>query len=895
MSQLHWLIVVGSVFSVLIAPSASAKVSLNEPEKQKQEIGQVGGAVGKIQFLSELESPLKSAQVLLGQLPTSQTAPSSEVIQVTSVKANPTDKGVEVILQTSLGEQLQVVNRSQGNSFIADIPNAQLRLPSGDGFTFRSDKPIAGIILITVTNFDANTIRVKVTGEAGSPTVELFDSPKEGLIFSLIPATTAAQKPTSVPEGVPESQKPEQQQPESKTPQEKPLAQQDETIELVVRAQQDGYRVPDASVGTRTDTPLRDIPQSIQVVPQQVIEDQQATRLIEVLQNVPGVVQGGVSPRTFSNVFNIRGFASNENVLVNGLPDSTNQNVGFGENIERVEVLKGPASVLFGQGGLGGRVNLVTKQPLRDPFYSVEASVGNYDFYRGAIDLSGPLNESETVLYRLNASAQTTESFIDFYEQQRYLVAPALTWQIGDRTKLTLEADYSRVEGPFDVGIPAQGSVLPNPNGEIPRDLYIGEPDIDNSQNRVFRVGYDLEHRFSDDWQVRSVFRASLLRLNREIVFSRGAGALQSDGRTLNRIFDDQDYNENIYNLDTYTVGNFATGSIQHQLVVGFNLFRYDTDTIGFTRSIAPLNVFNPVYGASLSGPEDLSYDITNRTQQFGLYLQDQISFAQNLKLLLGGRFDIASQDFENSVEGISDFKQEEAFSPRVGIVYQPVEFISLYASYSRSFNQAVSTFSAASPEPERGRQYEIGVKADLTDQLAATLAFYDLTRSNLPTEDPTNPLLTIQVGEQRSRGIEFDISGEILPGWNIIAGYAYTDAEITEDNNDEIIGNRLNNVPEHAFNLWTTYEIQSGSLQGLGFGLGVFYFGERQGDLANSFKLPSYTRTDAAIFYKRDNFRVALNIRNLFDVDYFVSAQNRARVFPGDPLTVVGTVSWKF
>jgi len=228
-----------------------------------------------------------------------------------------------------------------------------------------------------------------------------------------------------------------------------------------------------------------------------------------------------------------------------------------------------------------------------------------------------------------------------------------------------------------------------------------------------------------------------------------------------------------------------------------------------------------------------------------------------------------------------------------VGIVYQPIEPISLYASYSRSF-QATSIFSPAEPEPERGEQYEVGVKADLSDQLSATLAFFDLTRSNLPTPDPDNPGLSIQVGEQRSRGIELNVSGEILPGWNIIAGYAFTDAEITEDNNFEV-GNQLNNVPKNAVNLWTTYEIQSGNLQGLGFGLGVFFTGKRQGDLANTFELPSYTRTDVAVFYNRDNFRAAFNVRNLFDVEGFVSAQSRTRVFPSEPLTVVGSLSWEF
>ncbi|MBD6619068.1 TonB-dependent receptor [Komarekiella sp. 'clone 1'] len=837
--------------------------------------------------LSEVKFPATNIKGLLSQssIPTNRLS-QEDVTQVTRVQANPTDKGVEVILQTTQGEQLQITNRSQGNNFIVDIPKAQLRLPTGDAFTFRSQQPVEGITEITVTNLDANTIRVTVTGEAGLPTVELFDG-DEGLIFSVAGAVTSAQQPETSPQQQPE-------QPTRETQPETPSAESDEPIELVVTGEQDSYRVPNATTATRTDTPLRDIPQSIQVIPQQVIQDQQATRLVEVLKNAPGVVLGSRSPRDPLNIINIRGFNASNDILINGLPDPTTSEVGFGANIERVEVLKGPASVLFGQGGLGGKVNMVTKQPLPDPFYAVDASVGSYNLYRGAIDLSGPLNDSKTVLYRLNASAQTRESFIDFYGHRDYLVAPSLAFQLGDRTKLTLAAEYGLSEGTYDFGIPPRGSVLPNLNGRIPRNRFVSEPDFNQVSNEVFRIGYDLEHRFSDNWQARSVFRASLFRLRRDTVFPL---ALQSDGRTLNRGQEvGTKYDANTYNLDNYVVGNFATGSIKHQIVAGFNLRRTDTDyKAALDFNYTPLNIFNPVYGRTPIEQNFERFINKDRVQQLGIYLQDQITLAENLKLLLGGRFDIANQKYQEPFEQIDDFKQTEAFSPRVGIVYQPIQPISLYASYSRSFNYSTSSgFAPAEAEPERGTQYEIGVKADITDRLAATLAFYDLTRSNLPTSDLDNPFRSILVGEQRSRGIEFDISGEILRGWNVIAGYAFTNAEITEDK-DFPIGNQLNNVPKHALNLWTTYELQSGDLKGLGFGLGVFYYGDRQGDLENTFVLPGYTRTDASIFYKRDNFRAALNIQNLFDVDYFVSAQNRNRVLPGDPLTVQGTISWEF
>ncbi|MEH2117818.1 MAG: TonB-dependent receptor plug domain-containing protein [Nostoc sp.] len=315
-------------------------------------------ATKKIRQLSELKPVVTSAKMLLVQSPTPSNTPQTEVVQVTSVKANPTNKGVEVILQTSIGEQLQVTNRSAGNNFIADIPNAQLRLPSGDTFTFRSTKPIAGVTEITVTNSDANTIRVTVTGEGSVPTVELFDSPNEGIIFSVATATSQArtqQPPQTQPT-------PSQQKPESQT-QPKPSTNSDEAIELVVTGEEDGYRVPDATTVTKTDTPQRDIPQSIQVIPQQVIKDQQITRISDAVRNVSGVAVQG----SFSNL--------TDNYIIRGLVTYNNLRNGFAVQdnyinpitVDRIEVLKGPASVLYGQFEPGGVVNYVTKQLLSTP------------------------------------------------------------------------------------------------------------------------------------------------------------------------------------------------------------------------------------------------------------------------------------------------------------------------------------------------------------------------------------------------------------------------------------------------------------------------------------------------------------------------------------------------
>ncbi len=540
---------------------------------------------------------------------------------------------------------------------------------------------------------------------------------------------------------------------------------------------------------------------------------------------------------------------------------------------------------------------MVTKQPLRDPFYAIDATIGSYDFYRGAIDLSGPLNDSRTVLYRLNASYQDRGSFIDFVERDQFTIAPVVSVAIGERTRFTLEGEYTETNESNFLGLPTVGTVLPNPNGRIPRNRFVGNPDFVLTSQRS-RVGYRLEHEFSENWSLQNAFQVRFF----DRVYSgetRLSTGLDPDNRTLNGLLIDEEPRTDIYDLNVNLTGRFSTGSIHHQLALGVDLGRFDQRNNILIAPAVPLDIFNPTYDRLADGAFNRVVNGADVTDTLGIYIQDQVTLADNLKLLLGGRFDLFEQRNQDFLRDTRTSQSGNAFSPRVGIVYQPIQPISLYTSYSRSFNPVTGrSFEGDVFQPERGTQYEVGVKADLNERFSTTLAFYDLTRTGVTTTDnrPGVPpgQFSIQTGEQRSRGVELSVQGEILPGWNIIAGYAYTDAQITEDNTFPI-GNRLNGVPENAINLWTTYEIQKGNFQRLGFGLGLFYVGGRQVDLANSVELPSYLRTDAAIFYKRDRFRAALNFRNLFNVDYFESAFSRNTISFGEPFTVQGSISWQF
>ncbi|MFQ4141105.1 TonB-dependent siderophore receptor [Chlorogloeopsis sp. ULAP02] len=835
--------------------------------------------------LSEIELPATSAQNLV-QTPTPINPPTTpeEVVTITGVKANLTDKGVEIILETTLGEKLQVTNRSEGNNFIADIPGAQLRLPSGEAFTFKSEKPIEGITQIIVANIDTNIVRVTVVGEKTLPAVELFDG-NEGLIFAVVSTTTSAQQPQT-----PQTE----EKPAMEEPEEEPAAQQDEPIELVVTGEQDGYRVPDTSVGTRTDTPLRDIPQSIQVIPQQVLQDRQVRSITEGLENTAGItsITNAADRRAW---FTVRGFEHYGGFLINGIPDPQISTLGGFVNAERLEVLRGPAAALYGEvGSLGGTINIVTRQPLSDPFYEVSATAGSFNDYQGTFDFSGPFNDSKTVFYRLIGSYRNFDTFLDFFEGSETFIAPSLAVKISPNTDFILEGDVNIVDRP-DGGLskPIVGTILENPNGKVSRSFNPEGP-VDNGKFYNGRVGYRLEHRFDEDWKLRNAFRYTFAIPDDQVNFF--PDSLADDNRTLNRSVNVGRGYYNTYYLDANLLGKFSTGSIEHQLLVGFDLTRDTTDVIYEFGSAQPIDIFNPVYDQSLNLTGQPTLDSFTTRDTLGIYLQDQVTIAQNFKLLLGGRLDFFGETSDNRLSDEETSQSETAFSPRVGIVYQPIPSISLYASFAQSFVPTIGIAADGDPfRPERGTQYEVGIKTDINDKFSVNLALYDLTRSNVTTPDPDNPTFSVQTGKQRSRGVELDISGEILPGWNIIGGYAYTDARITEDNDLTIEGNQRFSAPEHTFNLWTTYRIQNGDLQGLGFGLGVYYIGERWADNANTVELPSFFRTDAAIFYERDRFRAALNFRNIFDVESYTSGGSSSFIERGAPFNLLGTVSWQF
>lgn len=780
--------------------------------------------------------------------------------QVTGVRLEPNETGLDIILETAEGKALQVDAtqfKATGKTLTADISNAVLALP--EGTAFQAENPTSEIATVSVTQVDANRIQVSVVGVNALPKAEVTLRTGD-LAYSL-----------------------------------NPDSEDDE--EVVVTGDRSGsaYFAPNSSTATKLDVPIRDVPASIQVIPRQFIEDKQVVRLNELGDYVSGVQSqpgyGGLS----SQGYYFRGFETGFETLRNGFRDFGFISPRDVANVERVEFLKGPASVLYGGGfgSIAGAVNTITKKPLDTPFRRATMTFGSYSFYRPTIDLTGPLTEDKSLLYRLNVAYENAGSYRDFNQSESFFIAPALTWRMGPRTTFTVEMEYQNYNYVFDRGL------LPNPIFlTLPRERFLGEPGINDAEYNSLAITYNFEHQFSDNWKFRQGFNTNRVTGKQAGVRNSGFSEpfLDADGRSVFRSLDTSDEEQKNYTLQNEIFGKFNTGSIRHDLVFGVEWSRYRFGYTFFEAEIASLDIFNPVYGAQ-PGELTLAYPPEEYgSDNIAIYTQDLIELLPNLKLLAGIRFD-SNNIFYRNEDRTTDLEQTDAgVSPRVGLVYQPTDTTSLYFSWSKSFNpQFFSRSRTGEPfKPEEGEQFEFGVKQELINKrLFVNLALYQITKQNVLTSDPEDDSFSIQTGEQKSRGVEMDVIGQILPGWDILATYAYTDAFVSEDNVIPV-GETLVSAAKHRASLWTQYEIQSGSLKGLGLGAGLVFSDDRPIGLPNLLVLPSYVRADAAVFYRRDNWKFSLNFRNISNTRYQES-QGNFYFIPAAPLTVYGTISYQF
>lgn len=683
-----------------------------------------------------------------------------------------------------------------------------------------------------------------------------------------------------------------------------------------------GYKAKKAISATKTDTPVMETPVSVQTVTNEVITDRRYTRLQEALENVGGVV--AVPTLGVGSRYMVRGFRQ-DRIYRDGL-QSNGLNAAFPTDYdtataESIEVVKGPASVLYGRIEPGGLINITTKKPQAVSQHSIGVEAGSFGFRRAEADSTGRLGgEDSKLLYRLVATLQKSNTFKDFGQDDRIVFAPSLTWQPAASTDLRVSMEYFQRDFQSEYGTP----VIGDRPVKLPRERSFSDPNDPMDQITRFQISTDLNHKLNDDWTLRHRFLSGDLKSKAIFINPTPAfgNALQADGRTLNRNIFGQSSDSVNYSTNLDIVGNLDLGGMKHQILAGMDYLQGRTHYYlgGDWQNPNPalsIDIYNPSYGIApaLFNTAMASYIFPASSHSvfkdnvLGLYLQDQIKVTEKWQVLIGGRNDRATTGrgpgtSEAAAEAAVPKRKDSAFSPRLAALYRFHPDLSTYASWSRSFgaNNGISA-TGGTFDPQQGEQYELGLKAELFEQrLFANMSLYHLTKSNLLTPDLStpNPNDSIAVGEQRARGIELDLSGRVIDRFNVTASYAHTVAEVTRDNSG-LLGKQINNMPRNMLSLWGRYDFPSG----LNIGLGGVAVDNRPGDLANTFTLPGYARVDAMASYAfkmgGQALTVQLNVRNLLDRYYFESCDPSLNVAPrlgvavGAPRAVNASLKMEF
>ncbi|NOT12940.1 MAG: TonB-dependent siderophore receptor [Methylococcaceae bacterium] len=675
-----------------------------------------------------------------------------------------------------------------------------------------------------------------------------------------------------------------------------------EAVQDVNNPYNKSYTVTNSSTATKTDTPIMDTPVSIEVVTQEVLKDQQAFRFQDAVKNVSGVQQrfagGGFDS------FIIRGFEAGQFQYRNGIR-IPNLNFDFA-NVQQVEVLKGPASSLYGRAEPGGLINAVTKRASAEPYYSLEQRFGSYDFYRTQANATGAITADESLLYRFDLSYLNSNSFREHSFNDRIFVAPTLTWKPIDSTEFNLTVEYLNEDRVYDSGIPAIGNKI----APIPITRQFDTPGLNDNHENIL-VDFNWSHQFNDDWKIQN----GMVYMHNDQEWNETyAGGLQADNRSLERFAWFGEHENDLHTVYVNLTGKFDTFGIDHSVLIGGDFFNQRQVEHATDDLIGTIDIFNPVFPSNLNLAQfdNLPRELFKNQQRgfyndredtwYGIYFQDQMAFFNDkLHIMGGGRYDWAHVAQESAyftpLEKTAETNTN--FSPRVGVTYQPWKWLSLYGNFIESFgaNNGRSTTGQAF-DPQLATQYEAGLKTEFFDgRLTSTLAYYHLTKNNVLTPDPNNTNFQVPIGEARSQGIELDIAGQLTDALSLITTYAYTDARITKDNSGNE-GNRLPYVPEHSGSAWLKYAFQQAPLQGFSVGAGVYAASKRLGDAANSFQDGAYTRLDLFGSYTHKlgatNLTAQVNINNVTDTEYFI-LRDRARNLPAEPLTVVGSLRLEY
>jgi len=680
-------------------------------------------------------------------------------------------------------------------------------------------------------------------------------------------------------------------------------------IEVVGRLREDAttYHATE-SVSAKTDLPLRELPQSVQVITEQTIDDLSATKLDEVLDYVSGVTRNNNFGGLHDGVL-IRGLPGGRSnfgaeALLNGFSSSRGYPMPRDlAGVERVEFLKGPSAALYGSGSPGGLLNIVSKRPLWSAAHAVSTTFGSYGLKRGAFDSGGPLGKS--LAYRLNAAVEEGGSFRDHINPRRQVLAPALTWNLDADTVLEYVGEIVRHQAPIDRGVVAVNGQL----GTVPRNRFFGEPADGSLHLKNSTHQFILSHDWNPQW--RSRFGASYRKTGVDGYSSPAsstASGLLPDG-TLTRGYEWFDFRGEDLMTQAELQGKFQTASIEHELLLGMEGYRYEKDDLFLLSSSAdpyPINIYDPIYGQT--PPALLPWrNSLERHHNLAFYAQDVVKLAEDWRIMVGLRHDRHRQNLLNRyTNAVAGQRRTSATSPRVGLSWLATPQWTVYLSGSQSFmpNSGVG-FDGSSFKPEKGRAMEGGVKwENAARTLGVTLALFDIRKRDILTADANNPGFSINAGEVRSRGVELDVSGQITQHWRITANASWLDPKVRRDNN-LAVGTLITNAARVSSSALLMYENQFANGQRYSVGGGVVHVGRRLGqnrtrnDVNNgvpAFYLPAYTTAKLmASWHLNAAVRLSLDVDNLFDKTYYVSSWSSTWVAPGAPRTITASVQAKF
>lgn len=658
----------------------------------------------------------------------------------------------------------------------------------------------------------------------------------------------------------------------------------------------------------RGDFALREIPQAIATIEESAVRQNNFLRLADALDLNASVSRQNSLGGLF-DAFAVRGFAGDENIPTGYLVNGFNGGRGFGglrdvAGIERIEVLKGPAAALLGRGEPGGTINIVTRQAeIGRSFGSAMVQYGSFDRVRAEADLNLALTGGLTA--RLIAYGEDGDTFRDTVDQRRWGFLPSVGLAIGPSTRVTYDLEYTRVETPFDRGV----VVLDGDFDTVPFTRFLGEPGDGDHVARATGHQLRVQHDFDSDWSllVGASLRDTLLTgfsSDAELVASRQR--LFRDGRSLSRQRRSRVYDSQQWVIRAELSGAFATGALNHRILIGADLDRFDNDQ-QFGRFRPPalgsnpsdqagyvLDILDPVYGRfplPTPGPQNDRLDVQRST---GFFVQDQIALTDRLQVRIGGRYDDFSLRTLNRLTGIDSRRSSGRFSPQAGIVYQVSDPVTLYAAYGEGFRANIGTdVTGAIFDPETSISKEVGIKLTLLGgKLNGTLAAFQLDKNNVLASDTGNPGFSVAIGEARSRGIEFDLAGTLPGDVEVLVSYAYIDAEarstLLEPNFNFQIrpGDRLINIPDHTVNAQASKRFALAGREA-SLGAGVQYVGERSGETGTAFVLPAHTLVRVfGEIEAVDGLTVFGAVQNLFDSRWYANSYAALWVQPGAPRT---------